>query len=178
MKLTRRDALAALGGAAAVGGSAAALTWRSLRVSESEGLSETDVATLEAVAEVLYPSATTGIPDFLETYVVARARERPGRIEGMGDALAAVDERARSWFGAPFRDLPRADRDAVLRQMGLDDRDPDPEGILEERVRYYLVNELLYAFYATPKGAELVGLPNPQGYPGGTASYQRGPDDA
>jgi hypothetical protein len=42
-------------------------------------------------------------------------------------------------------------------------------------VRYYVVNELLLALYASPTGGELVGIENPQGHPGGTASYQQGP---
>ncbi|MFB6170857.1 MAG: gluconate 2-dehydrogenase subunit 3 family protein [Haloarculaceae archaeon] len=177
MELTRRDALAVLGGAVTVGAGGATLTWRSLDEGADDGLDEAEVATLEAVAEVLYPSDVSGIPAFLETYVVGRVGDRPDRLAGLSEALAAVDDRARAWYDAPFRHLSREDRDAVLRGMGLDFRDADPEGVLEARVRYYLVDELLYAFYATPTGAELVGLPNPQGYPGGLDSYQRGPDD-
>jgi hypothetical protein len=62
--------------------------------------------------------------------------------------------------------------------MGADtaDPDPDPDGTDAGRVRYYVVNELLYALYASPTGGELVGIENPRGYPGGTASYRRGPD--
>jgi hypothetical protein len=59
--------------------------------------------------------------------------------------------------------------------MGADTVDPDPDGGDVARVRYYVVNELLFALYASPTGAELLGLENPQGHPGGLASYQRGP---
>jgi hypothetical protein len=42
-------------------------------------------------------------------------------------------------------------------------------------VRYYVVDELLYAFYASPVGGGMAGIENPPGYPGGTESYQEGP---
>jgi hypothetical protein len=65
--------------------------------------------------------------------------------------------------------------DEALREMGVHTAEPDPAGTTAERVRYYLVNEVLYALYASPKGGELVGIENPQGYPGGANSYQQGP---
>jgi hypothetical protein len=59
--------------------------------------------------------------------------------------------------------------------MGVHTADPDSEGTDPERVRFHVVNELLYALYTSPTGGELVGIENPQGYPGGTASYREGP---
>ena len=86
------------------------------------------------------------------------------------DALAAL-----SWEDARFAALGADRRDTVLRQLGVHTADEDPDGTRAERIRYYVVNELLYALYASPTGGELVGIENPQGYPGGRASYQRGP---
>jgi hypothetical protein len=60
--------------------------------------------------------------------------------------------------------------------MNADTLEPDPRGSDEQRVRYFVVNELLFALYASPTGGELVGIENPQGHPGGIQSYQRGPD--
>jgi hypothetical protein len=34
-------------------------------------------------------------------------------------------------------------------------------------VNYYLLDELLFAFYSSPTGGELIGNKNPRGYPGG-----------
>jgi len=51
--------------------------------------------------------------------------------------------------------------------MTVDTAGPDPDGVAGERIRYYLVNELLYAFYASPTGAGLVGLENPRPIPAG-----------
>jgi len=53
--------------------------------------------------------------------------------------------------------------------------DENPDGTAAERVRFFVVNELLLALYASPTGGELVGIENPQGYAGGAESYQRGP---
>ena len=94
-------------------------------------------------------------------------------LAATGHAVVVLDAGPR--FDRRVVDLPPADRDALLDQMSVDVADPDPDGVDRERVRYYVVNELLFALYATPTGGKLVGIENPQGYPGGTASYQRGP---
>jgi hypothetical protein len=59
--------------------------------------------------------------------------------------------------------------------MGIDVVDSDPEGSDTEQMRFYLVNELLFALYTSPTGAKLAGIENPQGHPGGTTSYQQPP---
>ena len=64
-------------------------------------------------------------------------------------------------------------RDRLLRGIGVETADPVPDGTLTERVRFYLVNDLLFAFYASPTGGRLVGIENPIGHPGGIESYQR-----
>jgi hypothetical protein len=169
MELTRRDALAAL---AATGGTAA-VGYTVLDDGQADStLAEPDVvATLAAVAEVLYPDAATGVESFVETYVSGRTGDDHGA--GRREAVAALDATARDWFDAPVVDLPLDTRDRLLRDLGVDVSDPDPEGSLSGRVRFYVVNELLYAFYASPTGGRLVGIENPIGYPGGTESYQR-----
>ena len=132
--------------------------------------------TLVAVARVVYPSAVENVPEFVEAYSAVRVRERPAYREGARAATASLDGYARVHFDADaFLDLGRAARETVLDRMGVDTAEPDPEGTTAERVRFYLVNELLFALYASPTGSELVGLENPQGYPGGIRSYRRGP---
>jgi hypothetical protein len=171
MELTRRDAMAALAaaGAVAVGGRPAP---------KGDGVSpDADaVATLAAVAEVVYPGAATGVERFVETYVAGRFDDSDHR-DGVLDATAALDATARDWFGAPVTDLDAATRDRLLRDLGVDVADPDPDGTLSTRVRFYVVNELLYAFYASPTGGRLVGVENPIGHPGGTESYRRARPD-
>ena len=193
MELTRRDALAALatsGVAVGVG----ALGWDALREPHSSSndspgstdevtdggddapiaFTEHEAATLSALARTLYPSAVTGVHRFVETYVVGRVRDRPAYAEEIERALETLDEYATEWFDGRYRTLPAPDRDALLRQMGLTSAAPRPAGSDPERLRYYLVNELLYALYSSPTGGELVGTENPMGYPGGVESYRPG----
>ena len=183
MELTRRDALAALASAGiVVGGGAAALA----RTGEEDRpappgpadspLTDAAVGTLVAAAEVLYPSELEGIEGFVTEFARRRATERPDHATGVVDAVAYLDEYAESWYDRRFAALGPGTRERALDDMGLPAVEADPDGGDVERVRYYVRNDLLFALYASPTGAELVGLENPQGYPGGTASYQRGPE--
>ena len=76
----------------------------------------------------------------------------PAHRQGVVDAAAELDATARDWFDASVTDLDRSTRDRLLRELGVDVADPNPEGNLSDRVRFYVVNELLYAFYASPTG--------------------------
>lgn len=172
MRLTRRDALVALTAAGvAVGGGELLL--------DSDGsagpLDGRERATLLAAAEVLYPSDVADVEAFVERYVRGRAADDPAFVEGVSDALAYLDDYARSWHDEPFAALDPATRETALRRMDADTVDPDPDGGPVARVRHHVVDELLFALYTTPTGAELAGLENPPGYPGGAESYRRGP---
>lgn len=179
MELTRRDALAALAAGGVAVGTGALLEGNPF--ADGRGDSSTDASPEErmdallAVAEVVYPTELSGVEEFVRTYALGRVEERPDYREGMVDALDTLDEYARSWFDDDFRALDAETRADLLDQMGVDTASPAPEGADADRVRYYLVNELLYALYSSPTGGKLVGIENPQGHPGGTASYQRGP---
>lgn len=200
MELTRRDAAAALA-ALGIGGAAAAgvREWR--RASSSgdgapgsadgapgEGSAVSDAAVrdaLVAVAEVVYPSEVEGVAAFVESFLSGRLVD-PERAAaatdferdhdaGLREAVATLNDRAASWYDAPVAELTPDDRDRLLREVGADTAEAAPDGTDAERVRYYVVNELLLALYASPTGGELVGIENPQGHPGGTDSYRRGP---
>ena len=192
MRLSRRDALAALAGVGAVGGGVGIveLAARGPPVAgddagavdttsddaASAGLDEDARAVLVAAAEVLYPSAVTGHEAFVETYVNGRVSDDPDHRAGLLSAVAELDAIARDWHGDGYADLARVTRDRLLRDLGVDVADPDPDGPISSRLRWYVVNDLLYAFYTSPTGGRLVGTENPTGYPGGTESYQRGPE--
>lgn len=176
MELTRRDALAALAASGVAVGGGAVLVGRNDGDGSDEPAIGDDLDALVALAEVLYPSEVAGHADFVETYVLGRLRAREEYRRGMADALADLDARAREWYGGEFASLTRGNRNALLAELGVETADPDPDGTTPERIRYYLVNDLLFAFYASPTGGELVGIENPQGYPGGIDSYQRGPN--
>jgi hypothetical protein len=181
--LTRRDAMAALtaaGAATALGGT---LSWAVLTgggdgdgVSDAEGFDERERETLVALAAHLYPSVVSGVPEFVERYTVGRVRDRPEYAAGMREALAALDEYAVQWTDERFVELDTDRRGTLLNSMGVTRATPEPDGLDPERVRFYLVNELLFALYASPTGGKLVGIENPQGHPGGTTSYRQPPD--
>jgi hypothetical protein len=175
MELTRRDALAALAASGiAVGGGAVDGSRRER--AEDADAPAVDTETLVALATVLYPSDVDASADFVETYVLGRVEERAEYYDEMAAVLATLDERATEWYGDSFSALPVDDRDSLLRELGLESVDPDPGGTESERMRYYLVNELLYALFTTPAGGQLVGAENPTGHPGGLEAYQRGPN--
>ncbi|MFQ3320653.1 MAG: hypothetical protein ACI80F_002739 [Natronomonas sp.] len=168
MELSRRDAIAALA-AIGAGSGAAAYTLR------KDADNTPDVETLVAVAEVVYPSEVSGLEPFVETYASTRATGDDDHARGVRAAVEQVDSHARDWYGAPFSELSLDDRDSLLREMGIDTADERPDGVIAERVRYFVVGDLLLALYSSPTGGELVGIENPQGHPGGTESYRRGP---
>lgn len=179
MELTRRDALAALASAGVLGGGGTAVLARERREgTRREATEPADGRLLDALvatAEVVYPDEVSGVRGFVETYSLGRFDARPTYREGVRDAAEELEEHARTWHGEPYVKLESATREVLLREMGVDAAREDPEGTTAERVRFYVVNELLFALYSSPAGGELVGIENPQGHPGGIDSYRRGP---
>jgi len=181
MELTRRDVLGALSaaGVGSVSGCSDLLEDGAVGESptEDDPITDHDVETLVALAEVVYPSGVTEIESFVREYSVVRVREDPTYARGVRETVARLDDYVAEWHDDAYADLSASARADVLEQMAVDTADPDPDGVAGERIRYYLVNELLYAFYASPTGAGLVGLENPPGHPGGTTSYREGPHE-
>lgn len=187
MELTRRDAAAALAAIGATGGVALGVRRagdggeRPGEADDGETPGNEDLPDDEAVCEamtavagVVYPESVAGVEAFVDAFLDGRL-DGSAHGEGIRAAVAEVESAARSWYDAPVADLSAADRDRLLRELGADTAEEDPNGSAAERVRYYVVNELLLALYASPTGGELVGIENPQGHPGGAESYQRGP---
>lgn len=138
-------------------------------------MADDDVRTLVAVAEVVYPSEASPTDEFVENYV---GRLPEPRTQTVLRTVRSLDAHARRERGRPFSVLPEAERDALLRSMGVDRTGSDPEGALSERVRYYVVNQLLYGLYTSPRGSALVGIDNPVGHAGGYESYQKPPSES
>jgi hypothetical protein len=173
MELTRRDAVAALG---AVGAGGVGAVGVQRYATGDEGDREEEVSeTLVAAAEVLYPSTVDGVREFVETFMAGRLDDG-AHAEGVREAVSALETRANAWYDDSFQALSTEDRDSLLEETGADTADENPDGTPAERIRYYIVNELLMALYASPTGGELVGIENPQGHAGGLDTYQRGPN--
>ena len=186
MELTRRDAMAALVGAGVLGGGGAAALARdrfadderdTAKATNAEEGVDRDrvVAALVVTARAVYPSPVENVGEFVETYAATKLDRRPALAEGALEVLDALDAEAQITFESRFADLDPAEAETVLRRVGAETAEPVPDGTTAERIRYYVVNEVLYALYTSPTGGELVGIENPQGHPGGTDSYQRGP---
>ncbi len=188
-ELTRRDALAALAAiGSAAGGTTAYLAHRrrgdrdevqgASEDSPSTGRNdEQEIETLVAIAKVIYPSAVSGITPFVERFMNGRIAARPALADGITASTDRLDRLARDWYDSPVLELAPEDLDGLLREAGVDTADAAPDGAPAERMRYFLVNELLYGLYASPTGGTLLGLENPQGHPGGLDSYQKGPEE-
>lgn len=169
MELTKRDAILALG---ALGVNAAGV---GILTDERGDASAATVATMRAVAELVYPSAVEATGEFVETYVLGRPvseRHATRRVA----AVRALDRRARRDYANRFAALSPNRRRGVLETLGVDRAHSNHEGTTAERIRYYVVDELVYALFASPVGGELVGVENPPGHPGGHEAYRRGPD--
>ena len=183
MELSRRDALAALSSAGiVVGGGAAVLARDAISFEDASGdggpAASAVIDTLDAVARIVYPSELDGIGEFVESYSATRIDERPAYAAGVRAAVGSLDDYTRVHADAErFVTLSREGQEIQLQRMGVKSAEPAPDGTTAERIRFYVVNELLYALYSSPTGGRLVGIENPQGHPGGTDSYQRGPPE-
>ena len=175
LTLTRRDAVAALvAGSVGVGAPALVVSEDDDPATGSGDISGADVSTQVALAEIVYPSEVEATQRFVRTYAGNFPEDRQSAV---AEAVGLLDDGARRYAGRDFADLPAAQRGAVLRRMGVDTVESDPTGSAPARVRYHLVNSLLYALFTTPRGSELVGIQNPKGYPGGYESQTRAPED-
>lgn len=173
MRLTRRDAvLSLLVGASASTGAYGLTTAGTEQAARSDVDADAVVPTLVSVAEVIYPSAVTGTETFVEEYFSRLPDRRQASVAAAADELDSYALRTR---GTRFADISAENGDSVLRSLGVDRTGGSSDGDLPERVRYYVVNQLLYGLYTSPKGGRLLGIQNPVGHPGGYESYQKPP---
>lgn len=170
-ELTRRDTLLAAAGVTAAGGLG---VYELLRrtpgpASAAVDLSETRLETLVAVSEVVYPWPLADPGRQLSLYVRRLSEERTAALVASLDAL---DVEARSRFGQPFRRLSRDERRAVFTALGVDRVASRPDGTLPARIRFHVVNSVLYALMTHPTGTAPFGISNPVGFPGGIYSAE------
>lgn len=184
MELSRRDALAALaaGGGTYLGAHTANIAKQLPQNrnpqsdSRSRSLADNHQKTIIAIAETIYPSTVSNIEPFVTTYLSDRLQDDT-YTKNLERTIDKLNELSQAWHDHPFYALEPATQDTMLREIGADTAEATPTGSPGNQVRYYLINDLLYALYASPTGGRLVGIENPQGYPGGLESYQRGPNN-
>lgn len=170
MELTRRDALRAMvvGGGAAGGSLLVSETLSGQEEPADGAYTESDVEKLTLVAEVVYPSEVEVTTEFVDAYV---GRLDADRKAALSDAVGRLDSVTRSRYGRAFSEASASERESMLRALGVDRVESTPAGTTPERIRYHLVNTLLYALFTSPTGSKLTGIENPLGHPGGFASY-------
>lgn len=180
---SRRQFLTALGGTAlAAAGYAYGTEYTgsvaadSATESSSHPASREHIDALSAIASAVYPSAVSIDPSFIESRVFGRVEPEPGHFDNLVTAIEAVDDHARARFGGRITDLSAGRRRQVLQSMGVTTVHPTADGTTAERVRFYLVGDLLYVLFTSPAGGKLLGVDNPPGHPGGREAYQHGPE--
>jgi hypothetical protein len=173
MELSRRDALTAL---AAAGITATAGCGSSeddgSETNTDDGSTEeqpdlTSMETLVAVGEVLYPSDVEVTEEFVETFMFGRITDEAAYEEELNAGIETLDGLAMDQHGEPFGSLDESQRVTLFEESELRSGDSVPDGSDIERVNYHILDELLFAFYSSPTGGEMVGNTNPRGYPGG-----------
>jgi len=174
MKLTRRDAIGALSTA----GITAVAGCESLGGDGTGTESETETAAgipsgggetgaMMALAETLYPSDVEVTEEYLGTYLYSRMADEESYRTEVQAGVDTLDRLARDAHETPFAELTSDRRVGLVEDTDLRTGDSVPDGTDIQRANYYLVDELLFAFYASPLGGERVGNPNPRGWPGG-----------
>jgi hypothetical protein len=168
MELTRRDALlGAIGGSSAVSLAVYELESGASAATDPASLSEDEVRTLVSVAETVYPSQVDPTGEFVRGYTT---RLDDARVRATRRTIGDLDRAARRHFGTEYRNLSTGVGDRLLRRLGVDRVRSGPGGTLAERVRFHLVNSLLYVLMTSPRGTEPFDIENPVGHPGGFES--------
>ncbi|MBX0302260.1 gluconate 2-dehydrogenase subunit 3 family protein [Haloarcula salinisoli] len=175
MKLTRRDALgalstagiAAMAGCESLGGDGTDAGTSTGTGTSSGGELAIESDAMMALGEVLYPSETEVTEEFLGTYLYSRMVDEESYRSEVQTGSETLDSLAQDTHGSSFAELSTDQRVGLIEDTELRSGDSVQDGTDVERVNYHLIDELLFAFYASPTGGELVGNPNPRGFPGG-----------
>ena len=171
MKLGRRDVLLGAAGAFAGIGVQAGFEANdeALAAATRSDLSDEAVTTLVRVARVVYPSDVSVDMRFVDAYYSTLPEYR---VTAAARALDGLDSHARATYGARFGALSVREAETLLRNLGVDSAIPRAHGALAERVRYHVVNGLLYALFTSPRGSRLFGVEHPIGYGGGYHGHE------
>lgn len=147
---------------------------RSAESRDESEISDAETRSLIALADVVYPSSVSDPDTIVEGYL---GQQPADSRRAISESIAALDRQARRRYGGSIAALTPGERERLLRDLGVDRISPDSDGTVPARIRYTLVNGLLYALFTHPAGSRLVGVDNPRGYPGGYESYAKAPDE-
>jgi hypothetical protein len=105
--------------------------------------------------------------EFVNTYMYGRITDEQSYQQKLTSGVETLDSEAQSAHDSPFRALTEDQRVSLIESTDLRSGGSVPDGTAIEQVNYHLIDELLFAFYASPAGGEMVGNTNPRGWPGG-----------
>ncbi len=170
VSLTRRRTLGILALA-----SAGSVSIHELTRSPSTGsgsLSERQVQKLLTIVDVVYPSSDPRqFEPTVRNYVDSLPEERRQILLG---TLAELDRITADALGQPLGAASTPGVIMVMKRIGVDRVQSKPRGMLAERIRFHLVNSIMYALLTEPRVTRSFGIDNPVGYPGGFSSYISG----
>lgn len=133
-------------------------------------ISRGDFRTIQSVAEVVCPSPIR-VNDDLITLIVEFIPET--RHPLLSTTCFELNEYSLKTYGAQYYQIDSVPaRDKILRQLGVHRVHSNSTGLFPQRVRYHLVNTILYVIFTHPVGSSIVGQTNPVGFAGGFAKYQ------
>lgn len=167
MKLTRRQTFLGLLGASSAAGLGAYELIDVPRSSRST-VSRDELETLLTVADVVFPADPRPLEPVIASYV---DRLGDGRTRALVATVAELDQAAYAQFGIPVRSLSRGECERLFEVLGVTRVQPRPEGTVPERIRFHLVNAVLYSILTHPEGTGPFGITNPVGHPGGFSSF-------
>lgn len=163
MKLTRRQTLLGLVGTSS-GLSLSAYELTDDTSVPEPTLSQREFDGLLAVADVVHPSDPQQFESLIAGYVDRLSDDRKRLLRR---TLSDLDRASYRQSGVPFRSLSPAERRRLFAALGVARVQSRPRGTVPERVRYHLVNSIVFVLVTNPKGTGLFGIRNPVGHPGG-----------
>lgn len=122
--------------------------------------------TVELLTEMIIPTdeepgaREAQVANYIDFMVCAAAEYKPELQREWTSGLALLDQLSREKYGRPFREVPAADRERLLTEMSLPERDPKANH--RGFAFYKLVKEMtIHGFYTSRVG--LVGVLRYQG---------------
>lgn len=171
MNLSRREALLGLlGVSTGVSLSTYELTGNRYGSDGRRSLSRRDREALLTIADIVHPANPGGFEPVIARYVRRLPASRERALLG---TLSELDGVSRRQLGAGFGSLSTPEARLLLEGLGVDGVQSNRQGTLAERIRFHLINSVMYALLTDPSGTAVLGIDNPVGYPGGFSSYTR-----
>ena len=163
MELSRREMFWSLLGTGSVGG-LAAYELSEMVVRERKTASRDDIESLLTVAGIVHPAESEAFEPVLSSYLNQLS---DSRTQSILETIAELNKISRRRLGRPFHILSRNEAEQLFTILGVNRVQAAPNGTLAERIRFHLVNSVIYALMTNPNGTREFEIQNPVGYPGG-----------